>query len=194
MKALSRPALAGLLLVAVAAFLVLIGKGCKDAGPSPASGQAAAGERRVAGESRSFATKRPGTQRRSGDSEPRDAVEFKLLWARGREGELFPALDELATSQDPDDWRVLGDVLVAQASSEGRHEVIDYLLAAGDAAPADLRLALYAAALDNADEAARETARLELQNLTGQSFDSGDAARAWIAAHPEASREPEAEE
>lgn len=194
MKALSRPALAGLLLVAVAAFLVLIGKGCKDAGPSPASGQAAAGERRVAGDSRGFATKRPGTHRRTGETESSEAVELKLLWARGREADLLPALDKIAASEDPDDWRAVADVLVAQASSEGRHEVIDYLLAAGDAAPADIRFGIYAAALDNADEAARETARLELQNLTGQSFDSGDAARAWVAAHPEASREPEAEE
>jgi hypothetical protein len=194
MKNLSRPALAGLVLVAVAGLLVLVGKGCSNGGPEDAAGDPVAGGRQVAGDSRGLATKRPGTHRRTGETEPREAVELKLLWARGREADLLPALDKIAASEEPDDWRAVADVLVAQASTEGRHEVIDYLLAAGDAAPADIRLGIYAAALDNADEVARETARLELQNLTGQTFDSGDAARAWIAAHPEAAREPEAVE
>lgn len=182
------------MLVAVAGFLAVLGRGCAGGDAKDPADDATGDTRRAPAASRPLATKRPGAYRRSGESEPRDATEFKLLWARGREGELFPALDEIATSEDPDEWRVVGDVLIEQAATEGRHEVIDYLLAAGDAAPAGIRLAIYAAALDNPDEAARETARLELENLTGERFDSGEAARSWIAAHPEASVEPEAEE
>jgi hypothetical protein len=196
MKKPSRPALIGLLLVGIAGVLVLAGKGCADDDPGGAAGATSSSQARSesGGDSRPLATKRPGSSRRTSDAEPREATELKLLWARGRESELLPALDEIATMEDPDDWRAVSDILIAQASTEGRHEVIDYLLAAGDAAPADIRLAIYAAALDNSDEVARETAQLELQNLTGEVFESGDAARSWIAAHPEALREPEAEE
>ena len=194
MKTLSRPALVGLVLVALAGILVLSGKGCAGDDKADDLRAESSEERSARSDSPALATKRPGGPRRTGEAEPREAVELKLLLARGRENELFPALDKIATFEDPDDWRAVADVLIAQASTEGRHEVIDYLLSAGDAAPAGIRLQMYAAALDNRDEVARDTARLELENLTGEVFESGDAARAWIAAHPEASREPEAEE
>lgn len=194
MKTLSRPALIGLVLVALAGILVLSGKGCAGDDIADDLRAESSGERSSRSDSPALATKRPGTNRRTGEAEPREAIELKLLLARGRENELFPALDKIATFEDPDDWRAVADVLIAQASTEGRHEVIDYLLSAGDAAPAGIRLQIYAAALDNRDEVARDTARLELENLTGEVFESGDAARSWIAAHPEASREPEAEE
>jgi hypothetical protein len=194
MKKPSRPALIGLVLVAIAGILVLSGKGCAGDDKADDLRAASSGERSSRSDPSALATKRPGGPRRTGEAEPREAVELKLLLARGRENELFPALDKIATFEDPDDWRAVADVLIAQASTEGRHEVIDYLLSAGDAAPAGIRLQMYAAALDNPDEVARDTARLELENLTGEVFESGDAARSWIAAHPEASREPEAEE
>lgn len=194
MKTPSRPALIGLVLVAVAGILVVAGKGCSGDDKEDDLRAAGSEARNSRPDTPALATKRPGGLRRTGEAEPREAVELKLLWARGRENELFPALDKIATFEDPDDWRAVADVLIAQASTEGRHEVIDYLLSAGDAAPAGIRLQIYAAALDNSDEVARDTARLELENLTGEVFESGDAARSWIALHPEASREPEAEE
>jgi hypothetical protein len=67
--------------------------------------------------------------------------------------------------------------------------VVNYLLATGDAAPMELRRSIYAAALDNKTKGVADSARLELQNLTGKVFKSGDEARAWIKANP-----PEEEE
>lgn len=191
MKKPSRPALIGLVLVAIAGVLIVAGRGCAGDDTEDDLRTAGSDEWSARSDPPALATKRPGSLRRTGETEPREAVELKLLWARGREVDLLPELDKIATFEDPDDWRAVADVLVAQASTEGRHEVIDYLLSAGDAAPAGIRLEIYAAALDNSDQVARETARLELLNLTGEVFESGDAARSWIAAHPEASREPE---
>lgn len=186
-----RPALTGLILLLVALVLVFAGRSCSDDAEAPATtGTRTAGQAR---EAPTQPTKRSLPQRRGGpDAEPPQAAELKRLWARGRETELLPALDRIAAQEDPDDWRAVADVLVAQAATEGRHDVISYLLSAGHAAPAGLRLEIYAAALDNPDEVARDTARLELLNLSGRSFNSGEEARSWIAANPAASRDEEA--
>jgi len=186
-----RPALAGLILLLVALVLVFASRSCSDDVEAPlTTGTRAAGQSR---ETPPQATKRSLPQRRGGpDAEPPQASELKLLWARGRESELLPALDRIAAQEDPDDWRAVADILVEQAATEGRHDVISYLLSVGHGAPAKLRLEIYAAALDNPDEIARDTARLELLNLSGRSFNSGEEARSWIAANPAASRDEEA--
>jgi hypothetical protein len=133
------------------------------------------------------------TDRTREASESPNSKELKLLWARGRGQELLAALDQLSQHTDPDSWREVADVLVDQAARDGRHEVATYLLATGHGAPAGIRLAIYAAALDNPDEDIRATAKLELLNLTGEEFESRVQADGWIAAHPEASREEEEE-
>jgi hypothetical protein len=185
-----RPALAGLVLLLVAIVLVFAGRSCSD----EAEVQATSGTRTPGQgqEPPTQATKRSLPQRRGGpDALPPKAAELQLLWARGRESELLPALDRIAAQEDPDDWRAVADILVEQAATEGRHDVISYLLSVGHGAPAGLRLEIYAAALDNPDEIARDTARLELLNLSGRSFDSAEQARSWIASNPAASREEE---
>jgi hypothetical protein len=133
------------------------------------------------------------TERTREASESPSSKELKLLWARGRGQELLAALDQLSQHTDADSWREVAAVLVDQAARDGRHEVASYLLATGHGAPAGIRLAIYAAALDNPDEDIRATAKLELLNLTGEEFESRVQADGWIASHPEASREEEEE-
>jgi len=119
------------------------------------------------------------------ETKPLAVRELELLWARGRGGELLAELDKVSTNKDPDYWREVSPLLITQAAKEGRPDVANYLLATADAAPAETRIGIYAAAMDNADENLRETARLELENITGEDFANGQAARAWLAAHPQ---------
>ena len=114
------------------------------------------------------------------------AKELELLWARGRSQELLAELDRVSVIADPEYWREIGPLLVKQAAKEGRPEIANYLLATGDSAPDDnLRIEIYAAAMDNRDEGIRSTAKLELENITGEEFKTGEQARAWLAANPQ---------
>jgi len=114
------------------------------------------------------------------------ARELEMLWAPGRSQELLTQLDRVSANKDPEYWREIGPLLVKHATSEGRPEIANYLLVTGDAAPDDnLRIEIYAAAMDNRDEGIQTTARLELENMTGQNFANGAAARAWLAANPQ---------
>jgi hypothetical protein len=120
------------------------------------------------------------------------AKELELLWARGRSQELLAELDQVSTTQDPEYWREIGPLLVKQAAKEGRPEIANYLLATSDSAPDDnLRIEVYAAAMDNRDDGIRTTAKLELENITGQEFKTGEEARAWLAANPQPVAEDE---
>lgn len=136
-------------------------------------------------------SKYPRLERTKGPSESPDAKTLKVLWARGRSQELLVALDQLSQRADADGWREVADVLVEQAARDGRHEIAGYLLATGHGAPNGIRLAIYAAALENPDEGVQASAKLELLNLTGQEFRSRADADAWIASNPEASRDEE---
>ena len=114
------------------------------------------------------------------------AKELELLWARGFGQELLVELDRVSATEDPGYWQEIGPLLVKKAAKEGRPEITKYLLATGDASPDDnLRIEIYAAAMDNHDEGVRSTARLELENITGEEFANGEAARAWLKANPQ---------
>ena len=188
----SRPVIAGSILTVVALVLVLVSKAGRDRedhGGSSGSSSASSGT----GTSAPLAQdgKYSRTERTRGPSESPDAKTLKLLWARGRSQELLVALDQLSQRADADDWREVAEVLVEQAARDGRHEIADYLLATGHGAPNGVRLAIYAAALENPDEGVQASAKLELLNLTGQEFGSRSEADAWIASNPEASRDEE---
>ena len=188
----SRPVIAGSILTAVALILVLVSKSGRDRGDlggSPGSSSASSGT--GAGAPLPQDGKYSRTERTRGPSESPDAKTLKLLWARGRSQELLVALDQLSQRADADDWREVADVLVEQAARDGRHEIADYLLATGHGAPNGIRLAIYAAALENPDEGVQASAKLELLNLTGQEFNSRAEADGWIASNPEASRDEE---
>jgi hypothetical protein len=112
--------------------------------------------------------------------------ELELLWARGRGQELLVELDRVSATKDPEYWQEIGPLLVKKAAQEGRPEVAKYLLVTGDASPDDnLRIEIYAAAMDNHDEGVRSTAQLELENMTGEQFANGEAARTWLKANPQ---------
>lgn len=183
---LSRTALAGLALAIVALVLAVViltrpGSDQNDAAGDPKGVGAKSGS-----SSSGAPSVLPGKIQRPAavDNRPLAARELELLWARGRAQELLVELDRVSANKDPEYWREVGPLLVQQAAKEGRPEVATYLLATGDAAPNPIRAEIYAAALDNRDERTQSTARLELENMTGEEFTSGDAARAWIAAHP----------
>lgn len=188
----SRPVIAGSILTVVAMVLVLVSKtGREPADPGGSSGASSTSS--GAGTSAPLAQdgKYSRTERTRGPSESPDTKTLKLLWARGRSQELLVALDQLSQRADADDWREVADLLVEQASRDGRHEIADYLLATGHGAPNGIRLAIYAAALENPDEGVQASAKLELLNLTGQEFSSRAEAEGWIASNPEASRDEE---
>lgn len=183
------PAAGGLLLVAA---LLLAFKGCGDPGPAADDGAAGTNGGKVEAADKASAHHRPRPAPRPAvrESETSAAArELQLLWARGRASELLPALDRLSATADSERWGEVAPVLIEQAAKEGRPDVATYLLATGDAAPAGIRLEIYAAALDNRDEGIRDVARLELQNITGEIFPSGEAVREWLAANPQATRE-----
>jgi len=114
------------------------------------------------------------------------ARELEMLWAPGRSQELMVQLDRVSANKDPEYWKEIGPLFVKHASGEGRPEVANYMLVASDAAPdANLRIEIYAAALDNRDEGIKTTARLELENITGEQFKTGAEARAWLTANPQ---------
>ena len=120
------------------------------------------------------------------DTKALAAKELELLWARGHGQELLIQLDRVSANQDPEYWREIGPLLIKQAAKEGRPEIANYLLSTSDSAPDDnLRIQIYAAAMDNRDEGIQTTARLELENITGEEFATGNAARAWHAANPQ---------
>jgi hypothetical protein len=186
----SRPVIAGSILTVVALVLVLVSKAGRDRedhGGSSGSSSTSSGTGTSAPLAQDGKSSR--TERTRGPSESPDAKTLKLLWARGRSQELLVALDQLSQRADADDWREVADVLVEQAARDGRHEIADYLLATGHGAPNGVRLAIYAAALENPDEGVQASAKLELLNLTGQEFGSRSEADAWIASNPEASRD-----
>ena len=125
------------------------------------------------------------------EADSKAATELELLWARGDEKEVLDAIDKVGDYKKADEWRAVGSVFIQKARSEGRDEVIRYLLATGDAAPMSIKLPMYAAALDNKAEGVKSLATLELQNLTGEVFKSGDEAREWIKGHPPEEEEEE---
>lgn len=188
----SRPVITGSILTVVALVLLLVSKaGREGAGESGSRDTAALPTRAGAGALPPQDTRFSRPERTKGPSESPDAKTLKLLWARGRSQELLVALDQLSQRADADDWRSVADVLVEQASQDGRHEIAGYLLATGHGAPNGIRLAIYAAALENPDEGVQASAKFELLNLTGQEFSSRADADAWIASNPEASRDEE---
>jgi hypothetical protein len=191
---LSRPVIAGAALAALGLVLVLM----TDPGGDEAAGQGKETSDLESGKTTAAApledTKHSRTERTKGPQESPDAKTLKLLWARGRGQELLVALDQLSERADDDDWRQVADVLVEQAASDGRHEIATYLLATGHGAPGKVRLSIYAAALENPDEGIRDSAKLELLNLTGREFESRQEADEWIAANPQAVRENDGEE
>lgn len=128
------------------------------------------------------------------DEVPAPLRELQLLWARGRSPDLLSALDRLTDLNDRERWEQVAPLLIEQASREGRPEVAAYLLATGDAAPSGIRLRIHAHALDNRDESIRDTARLELENATGEVFNTSAEALAWIDAHPQDDDTDEADE
>ncbi|WP_193212599.1 hypothetical protein [Luteolibacter marinus] len=125
------------------------------------------------------------------DPESPAAKQLKLLCARGHAKELLVALERLSQSQDAREWQDVSEVLQQQITKEGRPDVAAYLLATGHGAPDGIGLQLYAAALDNPDDTIRESARLELLNLSGREFDSGEEARNWLASQPSSPNEGE---
>ena len=188
----SRPVLAGSILTVAALVLLLVSKaGREGAGESGSPDSTALPTRTGANALPPQDTRYSRPERTKVPSESPDAKTLKLLWARGRSQELLVALDQLSQRADADDWRAVSDVLVEQAARDGRHEIADYLLATGHGAPNGIRLAIYAAALENPDEGVQASAKFELLNLTGQEFSSRADAEAWIASNPEASRDEE---
>lgn len=119
------------------------------------------------------------------------AKDLELLWARANEQEVLDALDKIGDYKEANQWQAIGGVLIQKATSDPRPEIVEYLLATGDAAPMKLRLNIYAAALDNRAQGVADSARLELQNLTQQNFASGDEARAWLESNPPEEEEEE---
>lgn len=192
----SRPLVAGSVLILVALFLVIASRSGREPADTDAErgtvglSQGDAGNSDAAPADRRYSR----NERSKQPAESPDARTLKLLWARGRGQELLVALDQLSARADADDWRQVAAVLEEKAASDGRHEIATYLLATGHGAPAGIRLAIYAAALDNPDEGIRDSARLELLNLTGQEFTSRAEASAWIEANPEVSRDEDEEE
>jgi hypothetical protein len=187
----SRPIIAGVILTVVALSLVVFMKSGPDAAQDGTTGSSAGspGTTGTAPPPRESKFSRPSRTKTDGESP--DAKELKLLWARGRGQELLVALDRLSQSADAEEWQEVSEVLQEQAARDGRHEIATYLLATGHGAPAGIRLAIYASALDNPDQDIRDSAKLELLNLTGQEFTSSTEAKSWIASHPEASRDEE---
>lgn len=122
----------------------------------------------------------------TGESETTSAKDLELLWARSDEDEIVDALEKVGEANDPEQWRLVATVFIQKAATESRPELVQYLLATGDAAPTDIRLAIYAAAFDNKTPGVSASAKLELQNLTGQVFRSGEEARTWISNNPDA--------
>lgn len=178
-------------LLALAGIIVFLNSGDPGAGnagqpkdPRPGSRQTTGND----GRSPEARRLRKETQE-TAEANSKAATDLELLWARSEEQEVLDALDKIGDYKKADEWRAIGSVLIQKASTEGRPEIIDYLLATGDAAPMELRMKMYAAALDNKAKGVTDSARLELQNITGQRFESGEEARAWIKANP-----PEEEE
>ena len=192
----SRLALAGGALVVLAAVLFL------RAGNPSAEEQAAggaSGKRESAGLSASAADSSSLSRRERSEAPPRSAPapgidpgfasRLDSLWKRPDEEALLDALDEVGAFPDPGQWRAVSGVLERHAATEARSNVIDYLLATGDAAPDDVRLSIYASALDNRAAGVADSARLELQNITGRVFRTSAEARAWIRSNPPAPEE-----
>ncbi len=193
--------IAGGALVVLAVVLLI-----RAGGPSASEREEAAGAGKAAGSGLSGSTgdSTPGSRReRAGiqsqpaapapEIEPGFVTQLDSLWKRPDEEALLDALDKIGEFPDPGQWRAVSGVLTRHASTEARSKVIDYLLATGDAAPEDVRLSIYAAALDNRAAGVADSARLELQNITGQVFKSGDEARTWIRSHPPVEEEPPAQ-
>lgn len=179
----TRPVIAATVLAALGLVLVLTMDRSEDGGtePGPADKAGASGGT----DPTPLPDRRHSrTDRSKESSESPDAKTLKLLWARGRGQELLVALDQLSERADGDDWRQVADVLIEQAASDGRHEIATYLLATGHGAPTKISLSIYAAAMDNPDEGIRNSAKLELLNLTGREFESRQEADAWIATQP----------
>ena len=156
-------------------------------GPSPATGGPASGSslplesRREREEvTRGAPAVSPG---------PATALNLEAAWQSGDESAVLDALDQVAELTDPKQWRAVSDVLVQRAATEARSDIIDYLLATGDAAPTDIRLSIYASALENRAPGVSDSARLELLNLTGQKFSNAGEAREWIRRNPGAAGE-----
>lgn len=188
----SRPVIAGVILTVVAVSLVVFLKNGPDDGmQGGATGSSAGSQGATDAAPPPRETKFSRPSRAAKDAESPDAKKLKLLWARGRGQELLAALDQLSETADAEDWQAVSEVLQEQAARDGRHEIAAYLLATGDGAPKGIRLAIYASALDNPDEGIRDTAKLELLNITGREFASSNEAKSWIASHPEASKDEE---
>ncbi len=125
------------------------------------------------------------------EADKKAATDLELLWARGDEKQTLDALDKIGTYTKAAQWEPIGEVLIHKAATESQPEVINYLLATGDAAPMKLRQNMYAAALGNKTKGVADSARLELQNITGRIFNSSEEAKAWIKANAQEEEEEE---
>jgi hypothetical protein len=190
---LSRTTVVGLALALAAIVLAVIISSRSTPDQEVAAGDGPDGSKaNFSGSTSQSPPQRKATRPELTNSKVLAARELEMLWAPGRSQELLTQLDRVSANKDPEYWREIGPLLVKHATSEGRPEIANYLLVTGDAAPDDnLRIEIYAAALDNHDEGIQTTARLELENMTGQNFANGAAARAWLAANPQPAAEEE---
>jgi len=77
--------------------------------------------------------------------------------------------------------------------SKEREAVVQYSLAAGDGSSTRIKLALYQAALNHASEVIQSTARIEIENITGEALSSPDEVRKWLESHGLELRQEEAQ-
>ena len=186
---LSRNTIIGLALAMAAIVLVVVVSSRSTSDQEGAGGTdngAGGSKANFSGSASGEGGQRKATRPELTSSKALAARELEMLWAPGRSQELIVQLDRVSANKDPEYWKEIGPLLVKHASSEGRPEVANYLLVASDAAPdTNLRIEVYAAALDNRDEGIQATARLELENMTGQEFKTGADARAWLTANPQ---------
>lgn len=177
-------AAAGLLAIGIAAFFLTRpdDSGAKD----PKAGSAETGkDKPKPGSAQSPEARRLRKEtKEASEADKKASTDLELLWARGDEQETLDAIDKIGRYTEADRWQAIGEVLIHKAATESRPEIVNYLLATGDAAPMVLRQRIYAAALDSKTKGVADSARLELQNLTGKNFATGDEARAWIKANP----------
>jgi hypothetical protein len=184
-------AAAGLLAIGMAAFFLTRPDDSEAQSPKPGSAEAGKGKPKPGSGQTPDARHLREETKEAREADKKAATDLELLWARGDEKETLDALDKIGSYTKADEWGAIGEVLIQKAATESRPDLINYLLATGDAAPMKLRQNIYASALDNKAPGVAASAKLELQNLTGKVFASGDEARAWIKANTPEEEEEE---
>lgn len=180
---------AGLIAIGVAAFYIT--RSDDPVAKDPKSGSTETGKPKPAPTQSPEARRMREKTKEASEADKKAASDLELLWARGDDKQTLDALDKIGSYTKPDQWGAIGEVLIHKAATEGHPEIINYLLATSDAGPMKLRQNIYAAALDNKAQGVADSARLELENLTGNVFKTGDEARAWIKANVDEDEEEE---